>query len=75
MNLYGKHVDILAVSCDSFDPATNAAIGRGEDADNNGHVERVLAYVTKKTTTGRSRMSLAYLFVNCDISGCLAYTF
>ena len=25
---YGKFVDILAVSCDSFDPAINAAIGR-----------------------------------------------
>ncbi|KAL7272862.1 hypothetical protein RUND412_004309 [Rhizina undulata] len=26
---YGKHVDILAVSCDSFDEKTNVAIGRG----------------------------------------------
>ncbi|KAL2119404.1 hypothetical protein VTJ04DRAFT_6365 [Mycothermus thermophilus] len=26
---YGAHLDILAVSCDSFDEATNIAIGRG----------------------------------------------
>ena len=26
---YGKHIDIMAVSCDSFDEATNVKIGRG----------------------------------------------
>lgn len=26
---YGKHIDIMAVSCDSFDEKTNIAIGRG----------------------------------------------
>ncbi|KAI9824974.1 MAG: hypothetical protein M1826_007226 [Phylliscum demangeonii] len=26
---YGRHIDILAVSCDSFDEQTNIAIGRG----------------------------------------------
>lgn len=29
---YGKHIDILAVSCDSFDEATNVKIGRGKGA-------------------------------------------
>lgn len=33
MNCYGKYVDILGVSVDSFDPTTNAAIGRGGDND------------------------------------------
>jgi radical S-adenosyl methionine domain-containing protein 2 len=41
MEEYGKYVDMLGVSCDSFVPATNAAIGRGGDA-NNRHIERVL---------------------------------
>lgn len=41
MNLYGKYVDVLGVSVDSFDSSTNAAIGRGGDA-NNKHAERVL---------------------------------
>ena len=26
---YGRYIDVLAVSCDSFDEATNVAIGRG----------------------------------------------
>jgi len=42
MNKYGEYVDILGVSVDSFDPATNAAIGRGGDTDKNQHVTRVL---------------------------------
>ena len=41
MEQYGTYVDVLAVSCDSFVPETNAAIGRGGDANNN-HVQRVL---------------------------------
>jgi radical S-adenosyl methionine domain-containing protein 2 len=41
MTLYGEFVDVLGVSVDSFDPQTNAAIGRGGDA-NNQHAERVL---------------------------------
>jgi radical S-adenosyl methionine domain-containing protein 2 len=41
MKLYGEFVDVLGVSVDSFDPNTNAAIGRGGDA-NNKHAERVM---------------------------------
>ena len=41
MNTYGKYVDVLGVSVDSFDSNTNAAIGRGGDA-NNQHAARVL---------------------------------
>mmetsp|Transcript_28202 Transcript_28202/g.56955 ORF Transcript_28202/g.56955 Transcript_28202/m.56955 type:complete len:246 (-) Transcript_28202:1672-2409(-) len=42
MMRYGEYVDILGVSVDSFDPATNAAIGRGGDTDKNQHVNRML---------------------------------
>jgi len=41
MEEYGEFVDVLGVSVDSFLPETNAAIGRGGDA-NNKHAERVL---------------------------------
>lgn len=41
MQKYGKYVDILGVSVDSFDPSTNALIGRGGDA-NNQHADRML---------------------------------
>ena len=30
MEMYGKYVDVLGISVDSFDDATNAAIGRGD---------------------------------------------
>lgn len=53
MKDYGPYVDVLGVSVDSFDDATNAAIGRGETAtstqssrsknkNNNKHVDRML---------------------------------
>lgn len=41
MDTYGKFVDVLGVSVDSFDPNTNALIGRGGDANNN-HASRVM---------------------------------
>lgn len=41
MEEYAQFVDILGVSADSFVPETNAAIGRGGDA-NNKHAHRVL---------------------------------
>jgi len=41
MNQFGYYVDVLGVSVDSFDPSTNAKIGRGGDA-NNQHVRRML---------------------------------
>lgn len=33
---HGRHLDILAISCDSFVAATNRAIGRGPGADQDG---------------------------------------
>lgn len=51
MQTYGRHVDVLGVSIDSFDDATNAAIGRGETSAKAGspsstvknkHVDRIL---------------------------------
>ena len=41
MQLFGEYVDVLGVSIDSVQASTNAAIGRGGDA-NNKHVERIL---------------------------------
>lgn len=40
---YGRYLDILAVSCDSFVRETNRAIGRGEDGGrgDGGHVAQV----------------------------------
>lgn len=40
---YGRYLDILAVSCDSFVQATNKAIGRGENGQDGdgGHVAQV----------------------------------
>lgn len=43
MKRYGEYVDILGVSIDSFDPATNAAIGRGNGEESkNQHINRAL---------------------------------
>ena len=36
MEKYASYVDVIAVSCDSFDPATLKAIGRGLPRDKNG---------------------------------------
>lgn len=41
MEMYAKYVDVLGVSVDSFQPETNANIGRGGDA-NNEHVQRMM---------------------------------
>jgi radical S-adenosyl methionine domain-containing protein 2 len=41
MKNFGKYVDVLGVSLDSFDPVTNGFIGRGADVDNK-HLSRVL---------------------------------
>ncbi|XP_063771527.1 S-adenosylmethionine-dependent nucleotide dehydratase RSAD2 isoform X1 [Pseudophryne corroboree] len=37
---YGEHLDILAVSCDSFDEGVNKLIGRGQGRKN--HVEKLI---------------------------------
>jgi len=43
MQRYGAYVDIIGVSIDSFDPATNAAIGRGNGEESkNQHISRAL---------------------------------
>ncbi|KAL3926294.1 MAG: hypothetical protein SGARI_005655, partial [Bacillariaceae sp.] len=54
METYGTYVDVLGISVDSFDDATNAAIGRGDtreqqskrssssSSSHNQHVDRVL---------------------------------
>lgn len=36
----GQYLDILAISCDSFDEATNKAIGRGQG--NRNHVDKLM---------------------------------
>jgi radical S-adenosyl methionine domain-containing protein 2 len=36
----GQYLDILAISCDSFDEATNKAIGRGQG--NRSHVDKLM---------------------------------
>ncbi|CAI6333932.1 unnamed protein product [Periconia digitata] len=36
---YGKYIDILGISCDSFVGATNEKIGRGEDGD--AHIQQL----------------------------------
>lgn len=36
---YGKYLDILAVSCDSFDPETNRLIGRCQNSTKKDHLE------------------------------------
>jgi radical S-adenosyl methionine domain-containing protein 2 len=41
MHRYGRFVDVLGISLDSFNPKTNALIGRGGDS-NNQHASRVL---------------------------------
>lgn len=38
--LYGKYLDILAISCDSFNEETNKQIGRGQG--NKNHVEKLM---------------------------------
>lgn len=37
----GDYLDILAISCDSFDDDTNERIGRGQGSQGNRHVEKL----------------------------------
>lgn len=41
LDTYGKYLDIMAISCDSFDPETNLKHGRGEQGTSAGHVNSV----------------------------------
>ncbi|KAN0116472.1 hypothetical protein V8E52_005853 [Russula decolorans] len=40
LDKYGQYLDIMAISCDSFDPETNVLIGRGENGSGK-HIGRV----------------------------------
>ena len=41
MKKYAKYLDILAISCDSFDSETNKKIGRGTDGENVTRLRRI----------------------------------
>jgi radical S-adenosyl methionine domain-containing protein 2 len=41
LDVYGKYLDVMAISCDSFDPETNVRIGRAEKAGKGDHISRV----------------------------------
>ena len=40
LDTYGQYLDIMAISCDSFDPENNVLIGRGESGSGK-HIGRV----------------------------------
>ncbi|THV03346.1 radical SAM enzyme [Dendrothele bispora CBS 962.96] len=40
LDTYGEHLDVMAISCDSFDPETNLRQGRSENGKP-GHIDRV----------------------------------
>ncbi len=40
LDKYGQYLDIMAISCDSFDPETNVLIGRAENGSGK-HIGRV----------------------------------
>lgn len=40
LDTYGQYLDIMAISCDSFDPETNVLIGRAENGSGK-HIGRV----------------------------------
>lgn len=41
LDTYGQYLDVMAISCDSFDAETNALIGRSDKARNGDHISRV----------------------------------
>lgn len=41
MDEYGQYLDVMAISCDSFDPETNTKHGRGEKNGGEGHISNV----------------------------------
>lgn len=40
LDTYGKYLDVMAISCDSFDPDTNISLGRAENGKG-AHIRRV----------------------------------
>ncbi|KAF8521385.1 hypothetical protein BU17DRAFT_45765 [Hysterangium stoloniferum] len=41
LDTYGQYLDMMAISCDSFDPETNVRIGRADKAGNKDHISTV----------------------------------
>ena len=41
MNEYGQYLDVMAISCDSFDPETNEKHGRGDQHGGDDHISNV----------------------------------
>ena len=41
LDTYGKYLDVMAISCDSFDPDTCVKLGRAEKGQHGKHVPRV----------------------------------
>jgi len=41
MNEYGQYLDVMAISCDSFNSETNEKQGRGEAAKGGDHISNV----------------------------------
>jgi len=41
LDTYGQYLDVMAISCDSFDAETNVRIGRSDKAGKGDHVSRV----------------------------------
>lgn len=41
LDTYGKYLDIMAISCDSFDPETNLKQGRAEGGTDATHIDTV----------------------------------
>jgi len=41
LDTYGQYLDIMAISCDSFDAETNTLIGRRDQSKKGNHVSRV----------------------------------
>ncbi|XP_044755844.1 radical S-adenosyl methionine domain-containing protein 2-like [Coccinella septempunctata] len=62
---YGKYLDILAISCDSFDEETNKAIGRGQGTKN--HIAQL--YKVKKWCSQYNvlfKINTVVNSLNCD---------
>jgi radical S-adenosyl methionine domain-containing protein 2 len=39
---YGRYLDVMALSCDSFDPEINIELGRSEGGGSGAHIGRVI---------------------------------
>jgi len=41
MEEYARYLDVMAISCDTFDPETNEKHGRGDQSGQGGHIPHV----------------------------------